>query len=101
MGVKYAECNQLHKHMGWKTDGCQEYGGYGLYCQICECHQNFHRKVEAVPPKPVVDYKTEVVYTKCNKIHDFRFQTTVDGCQEFTPNSKEGSSDNALTCGVC
>ncbi|KAG8372638.1 hypothetical protein BUALT_Bualt12G0087500 [Buddleja alternifolia] len=92
MGDKYAEC---HRQMGGKIDGCQEFKkdrSDPSKCDICYCHRNYHRKV--------VKYKTEVVYTKCHKIHDFKFQNMVDGCQEFTPSGREGTT-TALSCSVC
>ncbi|KAI3443967.1 hypothetical protein Pfo_000632 [Paulownia fortunei] len=98
MGDTYAECHKSQSHIGGKSDGCQEFfesWRSPLDCMICGCHRNFHRKVE-----PPVKYKTEVVYTKCHKIHDFKFQNSVDGCQEFTPNGKDGTAA-ALTCAVC
>ncbi|KAK6136534.1 hypothetical protein DH2020_029730 [Rehmannia glutinosa] len=101
--VSYAECLKIHEHLGGKTDGCQEFeasGKMGVNCSICSCHRKFHKKVVKVEPPPVVKYKTEVVYTKCHKIHEFKFQNSVDGCQEFTPKGGDGTA-MALTCGVC
>ncbi|PIN24432.1 hypothetical protein CDL12_02836 [Handroanthus impetiginosus] len=92
----YAECHKSHRDIGGKTDGCQEFMQIGWWdpkCLICGCHRNFHRKV--------VKYKTEVVYTKCHKIHDFKFQSCVDGCQEFTPTSEQGAGTDAKTCANC
>ncbi|KAL0403940.1 UNVERIFIED_CONTAM: hypothetical protein Sradi_2034800 [Sesamum radiatum] len=81
----YAECQKSHPHLGGKTDGCQEFTGS---CEVCGCHLNFHRKVPPV-----------VIYTKCQKTHDFKFQISVDGCQQFIPAGKSGKA--ALTCAVC
>ncbi|EYU25298.1 hypothetical protein MIMGU_mgv1a025199mg, partial [Erythranthe guttata] len=85
----YAECCKPHLHMEWKSDGCQEFmwESSSLECKICGCHRNFHRKVV-------------VVYTKCHKVHDFKVLNSVDGCQEFIPNGKEGYP-TALSCAVC
>ncbi|PIN20301.1 hypothetical protein CDL12_06981 [Handroanthus impetiginosus] len=91
----YAECHKSHQDIGGKTDGCQEFMQIGFRwdakCLICRCHRNFHRKV--------VKYKTEVVYRKCHKIHDFKFRSCVDGCQEFTPTSEQGAGE--LVCANC
>ncbi|PIM97849.1 hypothetical protein CDL12_29469 [Handroanthus impetiginosus] len=93
----YAECHKSHPHNRGKTDGCQEFMEDWIdpmECKVCGCHRNFHRKV-----KPPVKYKTVVVYTKCHKIHDFKFQNSVDGCQEFIPVGKVG--EVALVCATC
>ncbi|GER37090.1 homeobox protein 31 [Striga asiatica] len=94
----HAECCKSHAHMDGKIDGCQQFMGDWRDpsdCLICGCHRYFHRK-----PEPPVEYETIAVYTRCQKIHDFKFQSTVDGCQEFIP--KDGTTAAAaLTCAVC
>ncbi|PIM97851.1 hypothetical protein CDL12_29676 [Handroanthus impetiginosus] len=98
MEEKYGECHKRHKHLDWMTDGClaflkrsfverELFGG-------CGCHRSFHRKLQ-----PPVKYKTEVVYTKCRKIHDFKFENCADGCQEFIPTAEQGAG--ALVCTTC
>ncbi|KAI3443969.1 hypothetical protein Pfo_000634 [Paulownia fortunei] len=91
MGDKYAECHKYRSHSDGKSDGCQEFmekkGWISMDCDNCGCHRNFHRKVE-------------VVYTKCHKNHDFKFPSSVDGCQEFTPSGREGT-EAAVACAAC
>ncbi|KAL8488500.1 hypothetical protein ACS0TY_024241 [Phlomoides rotata] len=97
MEDKYAECHKVHYDLGGKIDGCQQFMAKKydeLMCHVCDCGRNYHRKVE-----PTIKFKTEVVYTKCHKIQDFKSQS-VDGCQEFTPAGKNGTAE-ALTCAVC
>ncbi|KAL7097163.1 hypothetical protein ACP275_10G126000 [Erythranthe tilingii] len=105
MEYAYGECLKSQSHIAGKTDGCQKFvEGWDPIscspsnCAICGCHQLFHRKVE-----PPVQFGKEVVYTKCHKIHEFKFQNSVDGCQEFAPGSSKHkkSSTEGLTCTVC
>ncbi|KAL8040765.1 hypothetical protein ABFX02_10G120200 [Erythranthe guttata] len=80
----YAECQKSHPHNGGKTDGCQEFSGGSLSlpeCMVCGCHRNYHRKL---------------VYTKCNKVRDFKIPNSVDGCQLFIPDSAPW-----LFCAAC
>ncbi|CAA0813470.1 Mini zinc finger protein 2 [Striga hermonthica] len=93
------ECCKSHAHMDGKIDGCQQFMvGWRdpSDCRICGCHRNFHRK----PERPV-KYETVVVYTKCQKIHNFKFQSTVDGCQEFIPKDDTTAAAAGLTCAAC
>ncbi|KAH6779313.1 hypothetical protein C2S52_010550 [Perilla frutescens var. hirtella] len=94
MGDNYAECHKPQKHLDGKTDGCQHFfNPYGMFdCMGCGCHVSFHRKV--------VKCRKEVVYTKCNKIHTFGSQASVDGCQEFAPKGRKATPD-ALICSLC
>ncbi|KAK4414990.1 hypothetical protein Salat_2606100 [Sesamum alatum] len=73
--------------MSGKVDGCQEYvkSWDSPNCRLCGCHRSFHRKV--VTP---VKFKTEVVYTKCHKIHEFK----------FIPPGEDGTA-TALNCAIC
>ncbi|KAK4414992.1 Mini zinc finger protein 1 [Sesamum alatum] len=94
MAYTYFECH--NPHLSGKIDGCQEYGeSWDSNCRFCGCHRSFYRKV--VTP---VKFKTEVVYTKCHKIHEFNLQNSVDGCQEFIPAGEDGTA-TALNCVIC
>ncbi|GFP95516.1 hypothetical protein PHJA_001695900 [Phtheirospermum japonicum] len=86
----YKECLRIHENLRAKIDGCQKFveGTLTSDCLACGCHKNFHRVVQPVY------WTTRVVHTKCLKIHDFMFRSTVDGCQEFI----EGTATDPSAC---
>ncbi|KAL8473895.1 hypothetical protein ACS0TY_030672 [Phlomoides rotata] len=58
---KYMECQKNHAAGmgGFATDGCGEFMAGGeegsleaLKCCACNCHRNFHRKIQPPPPPP-------------------------------------------------
>ncbi|KAL8040760.1 hypothetical protein ABFX02_10G119700 [Erythranthe guttata] len=92
MGERYAECCRHHTSINGERDGCQGFIQHQLRpteCVVCGCLPNFHRKV--------FEYKTEVVYTSCKKIHDYTNSSTVDGCPQFTPRG----GDAGIECAAC